>query len=78
MTSQTRHTEFTTDERQVVVASYGCGICLDFAHLHGIGPCAHCHPDQHTEHLIATIRAQLAATWAEEHDHHPLGWEGAP
>jgi hypothetical protein len=64
------------DERQALLDGYGCGLCLDFATVYGIGPCPRCNPDGHTEHLIATAQAQLDTTWNEEHDAE-LGWEGA-
>ena len=65
--------DLTVDERQALLDGYGCGICLDFRAVDGIGPCPRCNPDGHTEHLLATAQTQLDATWCEEHD----AWEGA-
>jgi len=61
-------TTFADDEAQATADGYMCGLCLDFAHLDGLGPCPHCEPDAHLEHILATAQAQAATTWAEEHD----------
>ena len=40
---------------------FGCGQCLDFGDLPGLGPCPYCNPDGFAEYLAMV--AATAAHW---------------
>ena len=71
MPRTTSHT-WTVDEIAALDAGHGCGLCLDDGYLPGLGPCEACRPDAFVEYLLDHANGQVAATWAEEHDHDQL------
>ena len=74
MSSRTYYwADLADDERHAIANGFGCGLCLDFGYLSGVGPCPRCKADEHAEQLLDIASAQVGATWAEEHEE----WEGA-
>lgn len=63
-----------TDQDAAEQAGYGCGLCLDFGHLEGLGSCPACRRPEFDEHLVEVAVRLTNDTWAEEHDGDPLGW----
>ncbi|MQA02144.1 MAG: hypothetical protein GEV07_05265 [Streptosporangiales bacterium] len=47
-------TSWITETRETVAIEFGCGVCLDFGYLDGLGPCPHCDPDGYAEHVYYT------------------------
>lgn len=37
--------------RERIGLEFDCGVCLDFGHLDGIGPCPACDPDGYADHV---------------------------
>ena len=52
--------DLADDERAAIANGHGCGLCLDFGYLSGLGPCPRCRADGHAEHLLATARSRSA------------------